>query len=104
MAAAQSRLPEIQSEVRAIVPNGAVVQGDYAPAFALQDPVVTLVSRPPTGVNLGDLYGSRGVRWYVGVSGSAPGWAGLHPLEWSSRVSRLCSTWGGHEVCLWQVP
>ena len=104
MTTSHSRLPEIQSEVRSILSSGAVVQGDYAPAFALQAPVVTLVSRPPTRVNPGDLYRSRGVRWYVGSVDSAPAWASLHPLEWSSRISRMCATWGGHEICLWQVP
>jgi 4-amino-4-deoxy-L-arabinose transferase-like glycosyltransferase len=104
MTAAQSRLPDIQAQVRAILPGGAVVQGDDAPAFALLAPVEALVSHSSTRVNPGDLYVSRGVRWYVGVKGSAPAWATLHPVEWSARVSRLCAPWGGHEVCLWQVP
>jgi 4-amino-4-deoxy-L-arabinose transferase-like glycosyltransferase len=104
MGTAPNSLPDIQANVRAIVPAGAVVQGDYAPAFALQASVVTLVSHEPTRVNPGDLYLSRGVRWYVGDSGTAPAWAALHPLEWSLRVSRLCAPWGQHEVCLWQVP
>jgi 4-amino-4-deoxy-L-arabinose transferase-like glycosyltransferase len=104
MTAAQSRLPDIQAQVHGIVPSGAAVEGDYAPAFALQAPVVTLVSRPPTRVNPGDLYESRGVRWYIGAPGTAPAWATVHPLEWASRVTRLCAPWGGSEVCLWQVP
>ena len=104
MSAATSRLPDIQASVRAILPAGAVVQGDDAPAFALQAPVVTLVSHAATRVNPGDLYVSRGVRWYVGVGGSAPTWATLHRVEWAARVSRFCARWGGREVCLWQVP
>jgi hypothetical protein len=97
-------LSDIQGEVRAIVPRGAAVEGVYAPAFALQAPVVTLVSRPSSRVNPGDLYLSHGVRWYVAAQGAAPAWAALHPLEWSSRISRLCAPWGGHEICLWQIP
>ncbi|HEX7472889.1 MAG TPA: glycosyltransferase family 39 protein [Candidatus Limnocylindrales bacterium] len=104
MGTARSGLPDIQATVRAIVPAGAAVQGDDAPAFALLAPVVTLVSHERTRVNPGDLYVSRGVRWYVGVRGTAPAWAALHRLEWSARVSRFCASWGGHEDCLWQVP
>lgn len=104
MNAAPRRLPDIQASVRAILPAGAVVQGDDAPAFALQAPVVTLVSHATTRVNPGDLYVTRGVRWYVGVGGSAPTWATLHRAEWAARVSRFCARWGGREVCLWQVP
>jgi 4-amino-4-deoxy-L-arabinose transferase-like glycosyltransferase len=104
MADARSSLPVIEADVRAIVPQGATVQGDYAPAFALQAAVVTLVSRPPTRVNAGDLYVSRDVRWYVGAVGTAPAWAVLHPLAWASRTQRLCALWGGHNVCLWHLP
>ena len=101
-------LPDIQARVGAIVPAGATVQGDLAPAFALTDPVVALVSRPATRVNPGDLYLTRGVRWYVGArtgaQTSAPAWARLHPGEWSARAARLCVPWGGTEACLWQIP
>lgn len=104
MSTTPSRLPAIQAEVRAIVPPGAAVEGVFAPTFALQAPVTTLVSRSWSGVNAGDLYVTRGVRWYVGTNSDAPAWAPLHPLEWSARTSRFCSTWGGQDLCLWQIP
>jgi len=103
MTMAQRELPAVQAQVRAILPAGAVVQGDLAPAFALRAPVETLVSRPPTRVNPGDLYQSHGVRWYVGATGTAPAWARLHPEAWASRVPRLCESWGGDDVCVWQL-
>ena len=99
-----STLPRIQASVRAIVPAGASVQGDLAPAFGLQASVVTLVSHRLTRINPGDLYTSRDVRWYLGVSGAAPAWATLHPAAWSERVVRYCAPWGGQTVCLSQLP
>ncbi len=104
MSGGRSSLPDIQARVRAILPAGAAVQGDLASAFALTAPVVTLVSRPSTRVNPGDLYRTRGVRWYVGTPASAPAWAALHQAAWSARTSRLCAPWGGAVVCLWQLP
>jgi hypothetical protein len=104
MGSGESRLPAIQASVRSIIPPGAVVEGTYAPGFALRAPVTTLVSRPWVDVNAGDLYVTRGVRWYVDVKGSAPAWAPLHPEEWAARVQRLCERWGTGEVCLWQIP
>jgi hypothetical protein len=104
MSGGRSSLPEIEARVRAILPAGAAVQGDLAPAFALTAPVVTLVSRPSTHVNPGDLYRARGVRSYVGTPGSAPAWASLHQAAWSARMSRLCAPWGGAIVCLGQLP
>lgn len=104
IASATYHLPDIQARVAAIVPAGDVVQGDYAPAFALRAPVVTLVSRPPTRVNPGDLYVTRGVRWFVGPPGSAPAWAGLHPAAWAARTEGLCAPWAGTQMCLWHLP
>jgi 4-amino-4-deoxy-L-arabinose transferase-like glycosyltransferase len=101
---AQSALPAIQASVRTIVPDDAAVQGIYAPAFALQAPVLALVSHESTRVNPGDLYTSRGVRWVVGVSGAPPVWATLHPASWAARNARFCAPWGGGDICLWQVP
>jgi 4-amino-4-deoxy-L-arabinose transferase-like glycosyltransferase len=104
MSTATSTLPAIQASVRAILPAGAAVQGDLTPAFALQAPVVALVSHESTRVNPGDLYVARGVRWYLGTAGTAPPWATLHPAAWSERIVRYCVPWAAQDVCLWQVP
>jgi len=104
MRAATYRLPDIQAAVAAAIPAGSVVQGLIAPAFALQAPVVTIVSRPPTQVNPGDLYAMRGVRWYVGADGSAPQWAALHPEAWAARSTVLCARWGSENDCVWHLP
>ena len=104
MATAPATLPAIQASVRAILPPGAAIQGNYAPAFALQAPAVTLVSHELTQINPGDLYATRDVRWYLGARGTAPVWAPLHADAWSQRVLRYCAPWGGTSICLWQVP
>ena len=104
MVNARQVLIDTQARVAAILPAGAVVEGRYAPGFALQAPVVTLVSRVSTRVNPGDLYVTRGVRWYIDIPGSVPSWARLHARQWSARVVRLCVPWSTDEVCLWQVP
>ena len=101
---ARQVLIDTQARVAAILPAGAVVEGRYAPGFALQAPVVTLVSRPSTRVNPGDLYVTRGVRWFIDIPGSAPSWARLHARQWAARVLRLCVPWSTDRVCLWQVP
>jgi 4-amino-4-deoxy-L-arabinose transferase-like glycosyltransferase len=98
------RLPDIQASVVAAIPAGSVVQGSVAPAFALQAPVVTIVSRPPTRVNPGDLYVTRGVRWYIGAEGSAPEWSKLHPEAWAARTTVLCARWGSDNNCVWHLP
>jgi 4-amino-4-deoxy-L-arabinose transferase-like glycosyltransferase len=98
------QLPTIQAAVAAAIPAGNVVQGDYAPAFALLAPVPTIVSRPPTRVNPGDLYVTRGVRWFVGGEGSAPAWASLHASAWAARQTVLCAPWGSRNICVWRLP
>lgn len=105
MRAATYRLPEIQATVAAAMHPGDVAQGDLAPAFALRAPVVTIVSKPATRVNPGDLYATRGVRWYVGAAGSAPAWATRHAQAWAARTVLLCAPWsGGAPVCVWHLP
>jgi 4-amino-4-deoxy-L-arabinose transferase-like glycosyltransferase len=99
-----SSLPGIQDDVASIIPPGAAVEGIYAPLFALRAPVVTFVSRPWAGINTGDLYAVRHVRWYIGAMGTTPGWAGRHPAAWAARQQRLCAPWGSRTVCVWQVP
>jgi 4-amino-4-deoxy-L-arabinose transferase-like glycosyltransferase len=99
-----SSLPGIQADVPSIIPPGAAVEGIYAPLFAMRAPAVTLVSRPWAGINTGDLYAVRDVRWYIGAAGTRPGWAASHPTAWAARQERLCAPWGSTSVCIWQVP
>jgi 4-amino-4-deoxy-L-arabinose transferase-like glycosyltransferase len=99
-----SSLPGIQADVPSIIPPGAAVEGIYAPLFAMRAPAVTLVSRPWAGINTGDLYAVRDVRWYIGAAGTRPGWAASHPTASAARQERLCAPWGSTSVCIWQVP
>jgi 4-amino-4-deoxy-L-arabinose transferase-like glycosyltransferase len=96
-------LPAVQSQVSAALRRGDTIEGALAPAFALDAPAITLVSRQQTSVNPGDLYATRGVRWFVGARGAKPSWAKLHPAAWSGRVELVCVEWGG-PTCVWHVP
>jgi 4-amino-4-deoxy-L-arabinose transferase-like glycosyltransferase len=104
MLVTHSTLPVIQDDVASIIAPGAAVEGIYAPLFALKAPVTTIVSRPWAGINTGDLYAVRDVRWYIGAMGTSPGWADRHPTAWAARQQRLCAPWGSATVCVWQVP
>jgi hypothetical protein len=104
MRVTRSSLPGIQADVASIIPSGAVVEGIYGPLFAMRAPAVTLVSRPWAGINTGDLYAVLDVRWYIGATGTRPGWAARHPMAWAARQERLCAPWGSTSVCVWQVP
>lgn len=96
-------LSSVQAQVATAVRTGDVVEGALAPAFALDAPVVTLVSRQQTRINPGDLYATRGVRWFVGARTAKPSWAKLHPEAWRGRSELLCVDWGG-PTCMWRVP
>jgi 4-amino-4-deoxy-L-arabinose transferase-like glycosyltransferase len=96
-------LPSVQAQVAAAVRPGDVVEGLLAPAFALETRAVTLVSEQRTRINPGDLYATRGVRWFVGGRTSKPSWAKLHADAWSRRVELLCVDWTGR-TCVWRVP
>ncbi len=96
-------LPTVQAQVAAALSRGNVVEGALAPAFALDAPVVTLVSRQQTRINPGDLYATRGVRWFVGPRTGKPSWAGLHRDPWNARTELLCVDWG-RPTCVWRVP
>jgi hypothetical protein len=96
-------LPSIQSQVATAVRPGDVIEGTLAPAFALDAPVVTLVSRQQTSINPGDLYATRGVRWFVGARDAKPSWAKLHPDAWNARQELVCVDWG-EPTCVWRVP
>lgn len=104
MLVTRSTLPGIQDDVASIMPPGSAVEGIYGPLFAMKAPVTTIVSRPWAGINTGDLYAVRDVRWYIGARGTSPGWASRHPAAWAARQQRLCAPWGSTTVCVWQVP
>jgi hypothetical protein len=44
------------------------------------------------------------VRWYIGATGTRPGWAARHPTVWAAQQERLRAPWGSTSVCVWQVP
>ena len=104
MGRATYRLPAVQAQLAAEIPAGSVTQGDYAPAFAMLARAITIVSRPATHISPGDLYASRGVRWFVGHAQDAPVWAELHRAAWDARQQVLCSPWGSEPVCVWRLP
>ena len=101
--ATPSTLPAVQARIAALVPAGSVIQGDLAPVLAMQARATTIVSRPATNVNPGDLYETRGVRWVL-TAGPAPQWAALHPAAWAARTRELCVSWGPGETCLYRLP
>jgi hypothetical protein len=98
-----STLPGIQARIASIVPAGAAVQGDLAPVLAMGTRAETIVSRPETNVNGGDLYATRGVRWVL-TTGAPPQWAALHPAAWAARTRELCLSWGPGRTCLYRLP
>ncbi len=100
---APSTLPGLQARIASIVPPGAAVQGDLAPVLAMRTRAETIVSRPATDVNAGDLYVSRGVRWVL-TTGDPPQWAALHPGAWAARTRELCLSWGPGRTCLYRLP
>ena len=98
-----STLSGIQARIASIVPPGAAVQGDLAPVLAMRTRAETIVSRPETHVNGGDLYATRGVRWVL-TTGAPPQWAALHPAAWAARTRELCLSWGPGRTCLYRLP
>jgi 4-amino-4-deoxy-L-arabinose transferase-like glycosyltransferase len=97
-------LVPLQERVAAALPEGAAVEGSYAPLLAFRAPAVAIVSRPAAAVNPGDLYTVQGVRWLVLEPGEEPAWAGLQPAAWDARQIVLCEPWGRVELCLVRVP
>ena len=100
-----STLPDAEAAIARLIPPGSTVQGETAPTLAMQARAVTLVSRPSTGVNMGDLYVNRGVRWVIATPGGddIPGWAGAHEVAWASREAVFCFEWPD-SVCLYRLP
>lgn len=106
MARTPSTLPHTQAEVAAAVPGGSAIQGTYAATLGLRADAVVLVSRS-VGVNRGDLYVTRDVRWVVarpGVTADRPAWAAAHAEAWAAREEVLCTDWAGSPVCLYRLP
>lgn len=96
-------LPGVQARLAELIPAGATIQGDLAPVLAMRARAATIVSRPATNVNPGDLYATRDVRWVL-TDGPAPAWAPLHAAAWSARTRELCVRWGPGETCLYRLP
>ena len=87
-------LVEEQATFERIVPAGAVMEGDFAPLFAMRTGAQTIVSWPHAGVNNADEYADRHVRWLLIAPGEPPAWVALHPVAWAARQRVLCLTWG----------
>jgi len=102
MGSTATTLPQIQDRVRTIIPAGAVVEGPYAPLFAMRADATTIITN--FGANPGDLYLTKGVRWYVGARTTSPVWAALHPGPWSQRQVVTCVTWAAAPVCIYHFP
>ena len=100
---ATSTLPGVQARVAALIPPGSAVQGDLAPVLAMRARAATIVSRPATDINAGDLYASAGVRWVL-TTGDAPAWAALHATAWAARTEVMCVAWGPGRTCLYRLP
>jgi hypothetical protein len=97
-------LVDEQATFERIVPAGAVMEGDFAPLFAMTTGAQTIVSWPSAGVNNGDEYADRRVRWLLIAPGDPPAWVALHPEAWGARQRVLCLTWGTEPVCLYSLP
>jgi 4-amino-4-deoxy-L-arabinose transferase-like glycosyltransferase len=97
-------LVTVQSDVERLVPAGSVVEGDFAPLFAMTTRARTIVSWPSAGVNAGDAYATQGVRWLMVAPDAPPSWVALHAAAWSGRRRVMCLTWGADDVCLFALP
>ena len=102
-AIATYRLPEIQRELAAILPSGAVVQGWFAPTLAMRAPVTTIIAQGE--VNRGDTYERLGVRWLLLERRGEPvDWIEDHMDAWADRESMGCWNWQRGETCLHRLP
>lgn len=93
-----------QADFERLLPADAVVEGDFAPLFAMTTHARTIVAWPGAAVNAGDVYASQGVRWLVVAPDAPPPWVARHPTAWSGRRSLTCLTWGDDDVCLFSLP
>ena len=104
IAGSQRSLVTTQADFERLLPADAVVEGDFAPLFAMTSHARTIVAWPGAGVNAGDVYAAQGVRWLVGAPDAPPSWVTRHPAAWSGRRSLECLTWGDDDVCLFALP
>jgi 4-amino-4-deoxy-L-arabinose transferase-like glycosyltransferase len=105
VAGSPATLPSIQARMAAAIPHDAIVAGGPVALFLMQAPVTTIITRPGNPVNAGDLYVTRGVRWYVTNKGQdAQPIASDHPGVWAQRREVACDRWGHATICLYQVP
>lgn len=96
-------LPAAQAVFERTLPSGTTVEGGLAPLFAMRAPVITIVPWARAGVNAGDEYATRGVRWVVVDHEGPPSWVALHPQEWAARERVFCTAWGSEDVCLYRL-
>ena len=96
------RLPAIQREVMDLLPEGAVVQGGFAPTLAMRAPVTTVI--PQGEVNRGDVYDRLGVRWVLEAPAEPIDWLGAHHSAWEARETVGCWSWRRGDLCLHRVP
>lgn len=101
-ASAPMTVPSVQARFAAAIPPGVTVAGNYAPLLAMRTRGPTVFSL--FGINQGDLYTLRGVRWVVVQQGEVPSWAAQHPVAWAARRLILATTWGMDRVELYQLP
>ncbi len=99
---APSAGPAAQARFAAAIPPGATVEGNYAPLFAMRTTGPTIFTA--FGLNPGDLYAKRGVRWLVLDAGEVPAWAPLHREAWAARRLVTSTSWGHHTIGLYQLP
>ena len=104
LAGSPRNLVTTQADFERLLPAGSVVEGDFAPLFAMTTGATTIVAWPSAGVNAGDLYARAGVRWLVVAPDAPPSWVARHPDAWAARRSLLCLTWGDDDVCLFALP
>ena len=97
-------LVDEQATFERIVPAGSVMEGDFAPLFAMTTAAQTIVSWPSAGVNNADEYAVRRVRWLLIAPAEPPAWVALHPEAWAARQRVRCLTWGTEVVCLYSLP
>ena len=97
-------LAPAQAAYDRILPAGSTVEGEFAPLLAMTSRARTIVPWPRAKVNVGDVYADQGVRYVVASPDSPPSWIARHRAAWDARRQLRCETWGGEEVCLFQLP
>lgn len=106
MAGATYYLPGDQATMARVVPAGAVTVGYETPLLLMSAPVETIVQPgDPPVVNTGDLYATRGARYYMADAGTTFGAvATAHPAAWAQRRQVACGHWELTVMCLYELP